>query len=93
MLHRIIYNADDSVMVMSPNSKARLKGETEAEQIERFYQKHLVTHPQYSGLSHEDLDSSALPSDRANRDKWRRKTGGGVMVDVSVVTSIQVKSI
>ena len=86
MLHRVLYNIDDSVMVMSPNSKVRLKGETEAEQLERFYQRHLIGHPQHSGLSYEDVDTTALPPDRVDRAKWRRNPAGGVKIDLSVVT-------
>lgn len=91
MLHRVIYNADDSVMIMSPNPEVRLKDETETEQLERFYQRHLLGHSQHSGLDYEDMVTSALPPDRANRAKWRKKIGSGVIVDNSVVTSTELR--
>jgi hypothetical protein len=91
MLHRILYNVDDSVMIMSPNPNVRLKGETEIEQLERFYQRHTTTHPQHSGLSHEDMKTTALPSDRVNRAKWRKKLGGGIMIDNTIVTPAELR--
>lgn len=93
MLHRVLYDTNDSVMIMSPNPKVRLKDETEAEHLERFYQRHLIGHPQHSGLSFEDMDTTALPSDRVNRDKWRKRLGGGVMVDHSVVTPAELREV
>ena len=92
MLHRVIYNADDSVIIMSPNPNTRLKGETEAEQLERFYLRHLESHSDLDGLNYEDMDTSALPSDRTKRDKWRKKPGGGILVDDSVITSNELRT-
>jgi hypothetical protein len=91
MLHRVIYNADDSVMIMSPNPKARLKGESVAEQLERFYQRHLLGHSHHSGLDYEDLDTSELPSDRVNRGKWRKRVDGGIKIDNSIVTPAELR--
>lgn len=93
MLHRVLYNTDDSVMIMTLSPKARREGETETEQMERFYQKHLLTHPKCVGLDYEDMDTSALPSDRKDRAKWRRKVGGGFGVDASVVTPAELREV
>jgi hypothetical protein len=93
MLHRVIYNADDSVMIMSPNLDDKLKDETDTEQLERNYQNYISTHPQYDGLLHDDLDTSALPLDRSNRAKWRKKVGGGVKVDSSIVLPKEARAI
>lgn len=91
MLHRILYNIDDSVMVMSPNPEVRLEDETEAEQLERFYQRHLIGHPQHSGLDYEDMDTIALPPDRTERAKWRKDPAGGVKIDHTVVTPAELR--
>jgi len=92
MLHRVIYRADGSVMIMSPNSEVRLKDETESEQLERFYQRHLKGHPHHDGLDYEDMDTSELPSNRADRGKWRKNpTGKGVIIDSSIVTPAELR--
>lgn len=92
MKNRILYNIDGSVMVMTPNPNTRLEKETEAEHLERNYQAYISTHPQYGGLEYEDMDTSKLPSDRANRGKWRKSPAGkGVIIDASVVTSAELR--
>jgi hypothetical protein len=82
---RVVYKPDGQVSVIHPAPKARRGKETAVEHLERYYQEVIIKKPALSGLDYDDMDSTALP-DRKDREKWRGSKGGGVSIDVSVVT-------
>lgn len=82
MKTRVTYRADGGVSTTS------IEGMT-AKQVSEWYTK-LLSNPLYEGSSFEDIDSSELPVDRVDRDKWRKKAGGGVFIDKTVVTRTEL---
>lgn len=92
---RVVYKPGGEVAVLHPAPNARRKGETEEEQLERYYQQATkrrvdpetgeeVIH-KLEGLPNEDVPVANLP-DRAQRDRWRGEKGQGIVVDPSVIT-------
>jgi hypothetical protein len=81
---RVYYKPDGSVVVIHPAPKARRKGESNQDFLDR-----VATKAAYSagleGLPYDDVDPATLP-DRKDRDKWRGSKAQGLRIDPSVVT-------
>jgi hypothetical protein len=92
---RVIYKPDNSVAIFVPAWEAKRKLETPMEYLERSFAKALsgvdrngLPNP-LKGLPYEDIDRKDMP--KTDRDKWRRKAGGGVEIDLSVMTQQEKK--
>ena len=83
---RAYYRADGRVAIVMPAPKSRREGETEAKWLKRTYEK---TSVHKEGLLFDDIDTDDLPQDRSTRDKWRKKTGGGVKIDNTIKTDAE----
>jgi len=82
---RVTYRPDDGVSVTTFIASACLENESESQCIDRLYGKIL----ELKGMPYEDMDSSKLPQDEANRDKWRGEKGKGIWVDNSLITKTE----
>ena len=81
---RVIFKANEEVVVVYPAPKAKREDETEAEFYERVMAK-AVAGTDLEGLPFDDVNPATLP-DRKHRDKWRGTKAQGLRVDHSVVT-------
>ncbi len=84
---RIWYHPTGKVSVSYPDLRPEKKPEglTLDEWIDRQLNLIPVKAPQFAGLDFEDMDSSQLPQDRADRDRWRGSKVQGIKISPSVV--------
>ena len=80
---RRVIERPDGVSIVVPGPADRKPGETEAEWCLRAFQHTITANPSLQGLPFHDVDSAVIPTDRAQRDKWRFKQGS-VAVDPAV---------
>lgn len=76
---RVFQNPDGSLLVMYLNESRRLAGETDAQ----FFLREQAKQPALVALPFIDTDTSNVPTDRAQRHKWRI-AGGQLIVDLAV---------
>ena len=68
----------------------KLVSETDTEFFDRMEQLSSQVRPILVGATYEDINESALPKyDSATRNKWRKKAGGGVKIDNTVITKAE----
>ncbi|HDY67877.1 hypothetical protein LCGC14_2861220 [marine sediment metagenome] len=85
---RVFYRTDGGITVRRMNKSAKLPTETDTEYFDRTMP--IETRSILVGATYEDINESALPVyASATRNKWRKKAGGGVKIDNSVVTTIE----
>ena len=84
---RVWYHPDGKISVSYPDLRPEKKPEglTMDEWIDRQLNLVPVKAPQFAGLDFEDMDSSQLPQDRADRDRWRGSKVQGIKISPSVV--------
>lgn len=82
---RILQHPDGSVTIIHPamNDLARPPGVNDETWVEQCLDKTMAKHPEWHALLSVDIQSDALPTDRALRHKWRL-VAGAVMVDPAV---------
>jgi hypothetical protein len=68
---RVVYKPDKSVVIIIPSKG----GDYETKVQDCVRESHL------EGLPYDDIDSSQLPQDRANRQFWEGEKGLGVSVN------------
>ena len=84
---RIWYHPTGKVSVSYPDLRPEKKPEglTLDEWIDRQLNLIPIKAPQFAQLDFEDTDTSQLPQDRADRDRWRGTKATGIKIDTTVV--------
>ncbi len=84
---RVWYHPDQKISVSYPDLRPEKKPEglTADEWIDRQLNLVPIKAPQFAELDFEDIDSSTLPQDRKDRDRWRGNKTTGIKIDNTVV--------
>jgi hypothetical protein len=77
MIVRVFQEASGHVRIMRLNQKMRVQGETDVQFASRMFPLETAKQADLAGLSFVDMDETDLPTNRANRDKFRLKKRGG----------------
>ncbi len=86
-MRRIFKRKDGGVSVIIPAPKSRRKDETEAQWLERVFDKSTP-----DGVEYEDVSASEIPSDRTFRNAWV-KNSSGIEVDMPKARAIHMDKI
>ncbi len=86
---RIVYKPDGTVSVIHPVPKSRRPEETEADWLERVFAKTMQGSP-LNGLPFDDVDDTALPVNRDDRDAWEGTQGQGITINQVKADQIKV---
>jgi hypothetical protein len=87
MLCRVIYKPDETIAVIHPAPKARLKDESDQDFLNRIALK-TVKGTELENCPYDDIEKATLP-DRRYRDKWRGSKVTGIKIDHSIVTEAE----
>lgn len=104
---RVFHRVDGGVTVRRVNKMLKAKfileekiidedvgGDQDTQFFDICNQLSTHTRPKLVGATYEDIEESDLPIyDSNTRNKWRKKIGGGVHIDHSVVTRVEKKQI
>ncbi len=84
---RVWYRTDGKISISYPDLRPEKKPEhlTINEWINKQLDNVPIKAPQFAGLDFEDVDSSKLPQDRKDRDRWRGTKATGIKIDTTVV--------
>lgn len=88
MKARILYRADGGISVIHPAPKSRRKDESEAEWLERVFDKATP-----DGCDHDDVDESEIPANRKYRNAWTGSKGKGISIDASKKAVIDARPV
>lgn len=84
---RVWYRLDGGVSVSHPDLRPEKKPKdlTLEQWIDFQLDQVAIKAPQFVGLDYQDMDTSELPQDRTDRDRWRGNKQTGIKIDNSVV--------
>ncbi len=97
-LVRVFYRTDGGITVRRVNKGMKKKliaekimqSNTDTEFFDICKQLNPKVRPILQGATYEDIEESDLPVyDSATRSKWRKKPGGGVFIDATVITTVE----
>jgi len=86
-LCRVWFMTDRKIQVSYPDARIKFKPPhlTLIEWANEQFDELPKRAPQFQGLDYTDMDTSELPQNKADRDRWRGDKGTGIKIDKNVV--------